>query len=103
MTSSQHHTIGAILGFPPCCVEHWIDSLDDDSPPAAARGAMIGRTRRATEKALLTLAIQQNAGRPDWKPDYCDVRMWVPCPTHAQQAIQTGQAAGATWRVWSEL
>lgn len=74
ITDDQHRQMGAILGFPECCVEEWICT-----PIGAGtrRGVQRGTTRTPAEQAQANQQITVLLGRP-WA-FAGPIKEWVPC------------------------
>jgi hypothetical protein len=91
MTRDQHRQIGAILGFPSCCVEAWVENLSSPEPLANLTGSVDERDRPRLEALACHVGASSVLGRP-WglisdcpeSPD--DLRKhWVPCVPCAER------------------
>jgi hypothetical protein len=85
VTDEQHRRIGAILGFPPCCVEAWIASLNDPEPLANTTGSLIERERPLLEALACHVGASVVLGQP-WgrltsgaQSPSDTLKQWVPC------------------------
>jgi hypothetical protein len=63
MTRDEHRQIGAILGFPSCCVERWIESLSSDDILANRTGTIIERERPLLEALACSVGASSVLGR----------------------------------------
>lgn len=76
MTDEQHTKMGAILGYPPCCVAAWVGAPTD----AAVRRGSVSETRRAPEEsARLDKEITALLGRTWTGASRDPYKRYVPC------------------------
>jgi hypothetical protein len=114
MTDDQHRQIGAVLGFPECCVEAWIENLRSGAAPLAnVTGHYDERERPLLEALAVHVAGSSILGRL-WGADrdgtLCSSRWvggdltkrYVPCIPCAQR-LGTGIFAQAAGDLVSEL
>lgn len=81
MTAEQHRRIGAILGFPACCVEAWVAN---PSGAALRRGTVIGPPRSNAERERMRAEACKVSGKPSFPVGYAGE--YVPCEAHMHGA-----------------
>lgn len=81
MTADQHRAIGAILGFPACCVEAFIADRLAGEPAAVKRGTVFEPNARTPEQvADCNMQISGLLAKDDKTAGAH--RLYVPCKDH---------------------
>lgn len=75
MTPDQHRRIGALLGFPSCCVEAWVRG----ETAAMSHGSILVRERTPEEADAINAEVSAMLGR-EWTG--AGAMQYVPCPAH---------------------